>query len=105
MVSMRSPNWTAHRMSVARTTTTTMQTDTFLSVYHLGRWHRGHKLRSLGMRAPHSVQLVEPVSIPRRLLGPLPILRRAELFQGARAPSIPARARKKPDWNTDASIR
>jgi hypothetical protein len=31
----------------------------------------GHKPRSLGMTAPHSVQLVELVSIPRRLLGRL----------------------------------
>jgi hypothetical protein len=55
-------------MSMARITTTNRQSDTFFSVYHLGRWHRGHNPRSGGMTAPHSVQLVEAVSIPWRLL-------------------------------------
>src|SRR5258707_15857282 len=106
---MRSPSRTAYLMSVARTTTSATQSDTFFSVCHRGRWHRGHKLRSLGTTAPHSVQLVEAVSIPRRLLGRLPILRKARLFQ-AQSASVSSQHLQETrmevvGWNIDAPIR
>jgi hypothetical protein len=62
-LSVRSPYITRVLIKTAKAATISRQADTFFNVCHLGRWHLEHKTWAGFIAAPHSVQLVAPVSI------------------------------------------